>query len=159
MRWTSRAELGVIAAAALLVPRQAAAQGWRETGIWSVAVFARPAFVGGGLSSSRRDAGRTRLGIAAAAGVAAGAGAAGRVEAVWHFLLDPLRTSGNTLYAGGGIAVAIDHDGTLRPALELLVGVETGPQRPRGAFIEAGVGRGARVALGWRWRKRNAPRR
>lgn len=159
MRWTSSAELGLCAAAALLWPRPVAAQGWSETAAWATAVFSRPAFFGAGLAVSRRDAGRTRLGLAAAVGAENGAGLAGRLEGTWHLLLDPHKQSGNAIYAGGGAALAIGHDGRISPALELLLGVENAPAAPRGTFIEVGVGRGARVALGMRWRKRNAPRR
>jgi len=144
----------IAAALALAVPRAATAQGWRETGVWGAALFSRPAFVGGGLSWSRRDAGRTRLGAAVALGDEEGAGVAGRVEGVWHFLLSPDRRSGAGIYGGGGLALAIGHDGRASPALELVLGAETAPAGPRGTFIEVGVGRGARVAVGIRWRKR-----
>ena len=125
---------------------------WRETGLWGAALFSRPAFYGGGLSLAWRDAGRTRLGIAAAAGGEEHAGVAGRIEATWNFLLDPWKRGGNGLYAGGGLALAVAHDGRVHPAVEALLGIESNPAGRRGEFIEAGFGRGARIAIGIRWR-------
>lgn len=134
--------------------RAQAAPGWREVGVWGAAVFQRPAFYGAGISLAFRDAGRTRLQLAAAEGVEDGRGAAARVEAVWHFLLDPWKQRGDAVYGGGGLALAVDHDGRLRPGLQLVLGMEGAPGTPRGTFIEAGFGRGVRIAVGMRWRTR-----
>ena len=147
-----------LALAVALAPRPATAQGWRETGLWVAAVFQKPAFYGGGLQVGWRDQGRTRLLLAAAAGAENGAGAAGRVEAVWHFLLDPINEAGSGVYGGGGLSLAWDHDGKVRPGLELVLGVERTPALAHGTFIEVGFGRGARVAVGMRWRKRASGR-
>ena len=134
-------------------PRQASAQAWHEFGLWGAAVFQKPAFYGGGLQYGWRDAGRTRIQLAAAAGTENGAGAAGRVEAVWHFLLDPSKRQGSAVYGGGGLSLAIDHDGTVRPGIQVVLGAETAPGSAHGTFIEVGFGRGARIAVGMRWRR------
>ncbi len=146
------------AAALVLAPAAARAQGLHETGLWAAAVFQRPAFYGGGLQVAWRDEGRTRIQLAAAAGAEDGAGAAGRFEAVWHFLLDPYKQRGNAVYGGGGLSLMLDHDGKVRPGLELVIGAENAPAAPRGTFIEVGFGRGARIVLGMRWRKRASGR-
>ncbi len=150
--WLPSGSAALAVAVLALAARPARAQGWHERGLWAAAVFQQPAFYGAGLQLGWRDDGRTRIQFAAAAGAEDGAGAAGRVEAVWHFLLDPYRRQGTGVYGGGGLALAIDHDGTVRPALEVVLGAESAPWSPRSTFIEAGFGRGVRVALGMRWR-------
>lgn len=145
-------------AGALALAAPAAAQGWREAALWGTAVVSRPSFAGAGMGVSWRDAMRTRLGVAGALGVEDGTGLAGRAEAMWHFLLDPYRRSGSAVYGGAGLALFFANDGRVHPAVQLVVGAENAPAGARGTFIEVGVGRGARVALGMRWRKRNAPR-
>lgn len=149
-------------AALLLLPAVAsplAAQGWRETSLIGVAVLSRPAMGGVGLGLATRDAMRTRLGFTAIAGGEDGAGLAGRLEGMWHFLLDPYRRTGNAVYGGAGLALAFTNDGRVRPAVQLVIGAENAPATPRGTFVEVGVGRGVRLAAGYKWRKRNAPRR
>lgn len=141
-----------------LLPAALPAQGWREAGIWATAVASRPAFGGAGLALAWRDPLRTRLGLAAAVGAEEGAGVAGRIEGMWHFLLDPYRRSGNAIYGGAGLALQLTNRGDVEPGVQLVVGVEGAPASGRSGFIELGVGRGARVAMGMRWRKRNAPR-
>jgi hypothetical protein len=141
----------------LLGPGPAGAQGWREAQVWAVGTASDPAFGGVGFGLSWRDRGRSRGGVAVAGGVQ-DRGAAGRVELVYHFLLDPARQRGDGAYGGGGVTVSAGPDGRLRPYLQLVIGAENGPASPRGTFIEVGVGGGVRVAVGLRWRKRNAPR-
>ena len=139
--------------------KPATAQGWRETQLWGVALASRPAVYALGLGTAWRDAGRTRIGIALAAGATEHGAAAARVEAIWHFLLDPGRTHGLGIYGGGGLALTAVQDSTVRPFVEALLGVETGPASRASFFIEAGFGGGARAAMGVRWRKQNAPGR
>ncbi len=153
--WLPSCSAALAAAWLAVAAPQARAQGWHERGLWAAAVFQKPAFYGAGVQFGWRDEGRTRIQLAAAAGAEDGAGAAGRVEAVWHFLLDPWRQQGNGVYGGGGLALAVDHDGRVRPALEVVLGAENAPWSPRGTFLEAGFGRGVRVALGMRWRTRS----
>jgi len=140
-------------------PQAASAQGWSETQLWAVGLAARPAVVGAGLGLASRDAGRTRLGAAIAAGATEHGGAALRIEATWHFMLDPGRTRGLGVYGGGGVALTAVQDSTVRPFLQVVLGVETGPAARAGFFLEAGFGGGARVAMGVRFRrpKQNAP--
>jgi hypothetical protein len=139
---------------AALAPRCALAQGWRETQLWSVATMSRPAVMAAGFGLAWRDAGRTRIGVALAAGAADGGRAAGRGEIAWHFLLDPARRSGLSVYSGGGLAVTAVRAATVRPFIQAVIGVETSPAAAHGFFIEAGFGGAARVAAGWRWRSR-----
>lgn len=156
-----RCEAALLAAALAVAAAagSARAQGWRETALWGTAVVSRPSFAGAGLGLAWRDNMRTRLGVAGAVGVEAGNDLAGRVEGMWHFLLDPYRRSGSAVYGGAGLALSFAGDGRVHPALQLVFGAENAPAAGRGAFIEVGVGRGARVALGMRWRKRQAVRR
>ncbi len=144
----------VLLACCTLAPATLPAQGWREAGIWATAVASRPAFGGAGVAAWWRDPLRTRLGLAAAVGAEDGAGVAGRIEGTWHFLLDPYRRTGNAVYGGAGLALQITSGGEVEPGIQLVVGVEGAPAARRSGFIELGVGRGARVAFGMRWRKR-----
>ncbi len=135
----------------------AQAGGWRETQLLAAGVASRPAFGGAGLGLARRDAGRTRLGAAALVGALEGGEVAGRVELAWHFLLDPARRRGLGVYGGGGLAVATQPGGRLVARLQLALGAESSPALRRGWFVEAGVGGGARLAAGLRWRSRRGP--
>jgi hypothetical protein len=143
----------------LAAPRVARAQGWREAQLWAVGTLSRPAFAGLGAGLAWRDAGRTRIAAALAGGALEGAGPALRAEVVGHFLLDPARTRGDVIYGGGGLAVLLDEHGRLHPYVQLVLGAENAPGGRRGTFLEVGVGGGARLAIGMRWRKHNAPRR
>lgn len=160
---SSFARNGWCAALAALLPLVLAlpltAQGWRETSLVGVTVLSRPAMGGVGFGLASRDAMRTRLAVTAIVGGEDGAGIAGRVEGMWHFLLDPYRRAGNAVYGGAGLALAFTNDGRVRPAVQLVIGAENAPATPRGTFVEIGVGRGVRLAAGYKWRKRNAPRR
>ena len=149
-----RREAAALAAALALAAGVGEAQGWRETALWGTAVASRPAFAGAGLGLSWRDNMRTRIGVAGALGLEDGAGVAGRLEGTWHFLLDPYRRAGSAPYGGAGLALFFAHDGRVHPAFQLVLGAETAPAAGHGAFIEVGVGRGARAALGMRWRAR-----
>lgn len=144
----------ILLACCTLLPATLPAQGWREAGIWATAVASRPGFGGAGLALAWRDPLRTRLGLAAAVGAEEDAGVAGRIEGMWHFLLDPYRRAGNAIYGGAGLALQLTNRGALEPGVQLVVGVEGAPASRRSGYIELGVGRGARVAIGMRWRKR-----
>jgi hypothetical protein len=154
----SRPEVWIAAliAAALTRPgvAQTPARGWHETQLWAVAVTSRPAVASAGLGLAWRDAGRTRIGAALAAGVADGGDPAGRLELSWHFLLDPARRAGLAVYGGGGMALTAVRGDHVRPWLQLVLGAETSPAASHGWFFEAGFGGGVRVATGVRWRKR-----
>lgn len=161
MSWRSRPRAWIVAVAgACGATRAAPAQappGWREAQLWGVAAFSRPAIYAGGFGLAWRDGLRTRVGIALAGGADQSGAAAGRGELVYHFLLDPTRAVGNGVYLGGGLAVDATRGSHPRPFVEFVVGAENQPAGRRGTFVEAGFGGGARVALGIRWRKRNAP--
>ncbi len=49
--------------------------------------------------------------------------------------------------------------GRLTPYVLIVLGVENAPGGNGGSFVEIGVGGGVRAAVGYRWRKRNAPGR
>lgn len=123
----------------------------REIGVAAVGTTGDPALGIVGLTGSLRPGYRTRLGALAGGGVW-GEDAAARVELAGHFLLSP-RSSEAGLYAGGGIA-GVFSDGQSRGYLMLLIGIEARPGSGDGWFVEGGVGGGARVAVGWRWRSR-----
>jgi hypothetical protein len=142
------------ATAALALP--AAAQQRRltahELGAGGVAALAAATFVGGGLVAGYRPATRARVALAAAAGALDGTTAV-RVEAAAHFVLNPAARRGTSPYAGGGVAFQ-GADGVPGAGyLVLLVGLEGAPGRRSGWYLEAGIGGGARVAVGWRWRR------
>lgn len=153
--WTLALSLTVTLAA------PASAQGWHETQLWAVALTSRPPVYAAGLGLAWRDAGRTRIGVAVAGGVAEGSRAAGRAELAWHFLLDPGKRAGMSVYGGGGVALTLVQAARMRPFLQVLLGVESAPAGRHGWFLEGGFGGGARVATGLRFRTRhtNAPSR
>lgn len=120
--------------------------------IHSVATVAATTFVGGGVGLTVRPADRLRLSVVASGGVA-GQRAAVRGEALVTVPADPTRTAGVGVYAGGGIAAMGTANG--RSAyLVLLVGLERAPGAAGGWFVEAGLGGGARLLLGYRMRSR-----
>lgn len=155
----SRPEVWIAAVIAAGCARPAVAQtpaqpGWHETQLWAAGVASRPAVAIAGLGFAHRDAGRSRMSAAIGAGVADGGAPAGRLELSYHFLLDPAKRAGLAIYGGGGVAVSVVRGDRVRPWLQLVLGAETTPAAPHGWFLEAGFGGGARVATGWRWRKR-----
>ncbi len=150
----------VVALAAVVCPPQAArAQGWTETQAWAVGTASRPAAVLAGVGVGWRDRGRTRLGGVFAAGVLETGDPAGRLEFTYHFLLDPGRTRGAAVYGGGGLALASGERADLAARVLITVGADVAPAAPRGWFVELGLGGGARLAAGFRWRTRSAPGR
>ncbi|MGN6393260.1 MAG: hypothetical protein ACTHM9_13585 [Gemmatimonadales bacterium] len=146
---TSRALAVALVAGAVLAPPPLAAQRVLEVGVQGIAMAADPAvFLAGGLAALRTSL-RTRCSLALAAGVSEGE-AAWRGEALIHFLLNPTRRRGPALYGAGGVAVAggpVDQGYVV-----VTLGLEQRPGARTGWFAEAGVGGGARLALGYRWR-------
>lgn len=142
----SVAVLGGLLAAPLAAQQQAV----RELGVETVAAWADPAIYTVGLTASIRPASRTRVALFAGGGVSDGAGVA-RAELLGHFLLNP-RSTHAAFYGGGGIA-GVFGSGYADGYLVLLVGVEGSPGGRGGWFAEAGVGGGARLAVGYRWRE------
>ena len=161
MSWRSRPEAWTLAlaVAAAAAPERGAAQGWREVQVWGAALTSEPAVLVGGVGLAWRDRGRSRIGGALAGGVTDDRRAAGRAEVAWHFLLDPARRNGLSVYGGGGLALsALEGDG-VTPYVQLVVGVETSAGDRHGLFIEGGFGGGLRLATGVRIRSRRSPAR
>lgn len=133
------------------LPGSAWAQREREWRVLALGTASSEPFAGAGASLTVR--GRTRVGasLAAAAGERSGR-IAGRAEALLSFSLDPLRQHGLAPYAAGGLAVVGDRLGT-QEYLVALVGLAANPGRPRGWFVEAGVGGGVRVGVGLAFRR------
>jgi hypothetical protein len=135
--------------AALAAAAPAGAQQVKEFGIQTTGTLSDPALAVGGIYAAWRPAARGR--IAAALGVGGSDGeVAWRGELLGHFLLAPRRRTGPGVYLAGGVA-AVGGPAD-RGYLVLAVGVEDRPGGPSGWFAEAGVGGGARLSLGYRWR-------
>jgi hypothetical protein len=148
MNWRSRsAALGLML---LIVPGATAhAQRGMEGGLHGLATFADFTFAGGGLHLGVRPGGRARLMLALTPGMIEDEFAF-RGEVAGHFMLNP-GSPGRGFYAGGGIA------GVTGPADEayllLVIGLEIAPGGNSGWVFEGGIGGGARVLVGYRWRK------
>jgi len=132
------------------------AQGVRELQVHAAAVASRPLFGGAGGGLAFRDADRNRWLGAFAVGLLDDGGVGARGDFVYHFLLDPRKRQGSAVYGGGGLTAQVA-GGRVTPYLLLVVGAENAPGGVGGSFVEVGVGGGVRVAVGYRWRKRNAP--
>jgi hypothetical protein len=143
-RWCSG-----LAVAALMAAPPLAAQQVRELGVQLTATASDPALVAAGLYGALRTSLRTRLSAAAAAGVSDDA-AAWRGELLAHFLLSPAKRMGWGAYASGGVAMVAG--AVERGYVVASIGMESRPGTGSGWFLEAGVGGGARVAAGVRWR-------
>src|SRR5688572_6230997 len=127
------------------------AQQAREIGVQALATTSDPELVVGALYAALRPSTRTRLSVSAGAGISSGE-AAVRGELLGHFLLSPNKLVGTSLYFAGGVAVVAGP--VERGYLVLTLGVEDRPGAASGWIAELGVGGGARVALGYRWRGR-----
>ena len=128
----------------------AAAQRVTEFGAQAIGTAADPAVAVGGVYGAIRTSHRTRISAALGAGVSDG-DAAFRGELLAHFLLNPTRRTGAGVYGAGGIALA---EGPVDQGYVVVtLGVEGRPGARSGWFVEAGVGGGARLAVGYRWRQ------
>ncbi len=156
MSWCSRSSLLALCAAAL-APAPCRAQ-VRETQLWVLAAASKPALYAGGIGLTWRDNQRTRLAPAVALGWTSDGRFGARADFAIHFLLDPWKREGAAIYGGGGLTAAVS-DGRVTPFALLVLGAENAPGGPRGSFVEIGVGGGVRLAIGYRWRKSNAPGR
>jgi hypothetical protein len=132
------------------------AQGVRELQVQATGVGSRPFFGGAGGGLAFRDADRNRWLGALAVGLLDGGGVGARGDFAYHFLLDPRKRQGSAVYGGGGLTAQLA-GGRVRPYVLLVVGAEHAPGGTGGSFVEIGVGGGVRFAVGYRWRKRNAP--
>jgi hypothetical protein len=142
--------MAVVLAGALLAGSRASAQSVPERGVVAMATASDPALVAAGAYGGLRTSLRTRVSAAGLAGVS-GREAAWRGELLVHFLLNPTRRAGAGVYGAGGVAVV---GGPVNQGYVVLtLGVEGRPGAPSGWFVEAGVGGGARLAMGYRWRR------
>jgi hypothetical protein len=141
------AELGTACSLAWAIP--ARAQQGSEIGLQAIATASDPAAGVLGLYGAERLAHRTRVSGFLGLG-AAGDRVAWRGELLAHFLLNPEKRQGAGFYLAGGAAAAKDSSTT--GYLVLTIGVEERPAAASGWNLEAGVGGGARFALGYRWR-------
>ena len=141
---------GTMLMALLFAPAPARAQAVREVGAIGAVTASDPALVAAGAYGALRTSLRTRASLAGMLG-ASGGDAAWRAELLMHFLLSPARERGVGAYGAGGIGLVggpVD-----RSYIVLTLGLESRPAAPSGWFLEAGVGGGARVAAGHRWRR------
>ncbi len=149
-RWASPAVLMAVAAGLAGSPRVAVAQRGYELGVTGIVLASDPALAVAGGYVALRTSRRTRVSATVGAG-ASGGEAAWRGELLAHFLLSPLRRQGAGLYGAGGIAVV---GGPVEQGYVVLtLGLEGAPGGRSGWFAEAGVGGGARLAVGYRWRR------
>jgi hypothetical protein len=139
----------LVTAAALTEVEPVAAQHAREVGIGAIATSSDPALAVAGVYGAFRTSGRTRISTNLGAGVSGG-DLAWRGELLGHFLLSPNNRRKAGFYFAGGVAVAGGR--VSRGYLVLTVGIEERPRAAGGWALEAGVGGGLRVALGYRWR-------
>lgn len=159
MSWSSRPRrAAVLALLAAVAPAAVRAQGVREVQAQLLGLASRPLFGGAGLAVAWRDAARTRWQTAVTLGALDGHGMAARADVAYHFLLDPARRQGSAVYGGAGLSV-LAGNGRATPYVLIVLGAENAPGGKGGSFVEIGVGGGVRVAVGYRWRKRNAPGR
>jgi hypothetical protein len=143
LRWLS-------AAAALAAATPAGAQQVKELGVQLTGALSDPALVAAGGYAAWRPSARARLSAAAGLGRSGGE-TAWRGELLGHFLLAPNRRRGPAVYLAGGLAMV--GGSAERGYLVLTLGVEDRPGAGEGWFIEGGIGGGARMAAGYRWRR------
>lgn len=130
-----------------------AAQGPRasEFDVGALATWARRSFQGVSLGLARRPGGQGRLAAVVAAGPAGGR-LAFRAEATAQFLITPAARRGATPYGGLGVGYLGGRGLRGTGVLVVLLGIEAAAGRSHGWFAEVGLGGGARVRLGYRWR-------
>ena len=130
---------------------QTAPQGVSELSAGVAAAWSHRDFYAVELGAGRR-AGQGRLMLAAAGGRLQG-GWGGRLEVRGQFVLLPFARAGTGFYCGMGGAWMGGAGERGAAYLTALLGVERTPGRPRGWYVEAGVGGGVRVSVGLRWRQ------
>lgn len=126
------------------------AQTYRELQVHGVGTFANSDFVGGGAGFGYRPRGRIGFALNLSAGDYR-AGLAGRGEALVVLRLDPRRARGVSPYGLVGLAAVMDRTST-DGYLVVGLGLESAPARRASWFLEGGVGGGARVMAGMRFR-------
>lgn len=106
-------------------------------------------FLGTGAGAGLRFGLGTRLALLASGGWLDSAGAAARVEALASYHLVTPGRPRPSLYGGAGVGVTGARGGA-RGHLVVVLGLETAPRRDGRWFVEAGVGGGVRVSVGYR---------
>jgi hypothetical protein len=157
MSWCSKRRAAALLAAAVFAAAPCRAQ-VREIQAWGLAVASRPALYAAGVGLAWRDNQRSRIAPALAFGALGNGRFGARADCAIHFLLDPDKRTGTAIYGGGGLTAAVA-GGRVTPYALLVLGAENAPGGAGGSFIEVGVGGGVRLAIGYRWRKSNAPGR
>jgi hypothetical protein len=137
------------AAVFLLTAPPLAAQQGKELGVQAMGTASDPALGVAGVYAAIRASTRTRVSAFASLGISGGE-AAWRSELLVHLLVSPTRQRGVGLYAASGVAAV--GGAVERGYIVLTLGAEQHPGRRSGWFVEAGVGGGARLAAGYRWR-------
>jgi hypothetical protein len=138
-----------MAGAALTWADIGAAQQARELGAQTIGTFSDPGLLVAGGYGALRTTGRSRVSLSLALGASDGELAV-RGELLGHFLLSPEEHRTPGFYLAGGVAGV--EGAVSRGYLVLTAGVEQAPRGGSGWALELGVGGGARVALGYRWR-------
>jgi len=142
----------VLAVAATAAPAQTAAapQGVTELSAGAGAAWSHRDFYGVELGAGRR-AGQGRVSLVAAGGRLSD-GWGGRVDVRGQFVMLPFARAGLGWYGGMGAAWMGGEGQRGAVYLTAQLGVEREPGRPRGWYVEVGVGGGVRVSAGLRWR-------
>lgn len=113
-------------------------------------ITGRPWSLLGGVGVNVAAGTYTRLGVNAAAGIArvdSRTVAAGRVDGIGRFLLDPFRQSPTGLYGLAGVsAMYLEHDGWT-PRVVLGLGLEGRTRGRRITSVEVALGGGVRLAI------------
>jgi hypothetical protein len=139
----------LVLAGALTLAAPLAGQKGTELGIQALATTADPSLAVAGPYGAIRTSTRTRISAMVGAGFSSGDPAI-RGEILGHFLLSPDHRRGPGFYFAGGIGAV---GGPVeRGYLVLAAGLEDRPGGASGWAVEAGVGGGLRLALGYRWR-------
>jgi hypothetical protein len=76
-----------------------------------------------------------------------------RVEVTGQLIVNPSGRGGAGLYAGTGVAWQGGRGTPGSGYITALIGLETAPGAKRGWVVEAGLGGGVRITVGWRWRR------
>jgi len=119
------------------------------------AVGASPATVQGALGVEIPAGWYVRVGVIAGAGGSVEEGervAAGRLDILARFRLDPFRQSRWGFSAGGGVSLLAREGEQVRPQLLVALDLE-GPRSSSGVSpsIQVGLGGGVRAGIGLRW--------
>jgi hypothetical protein len=126
-----------------------AAQEVREIGVVAIATASDPVLAVAGAYGALRISGRTRLSASFGPGISGG-DLAWRGELLGHFLLSPEERRKCGFYFAAGVAAV---EGRVsRGFLVLTLGLEERPRAASGWAVEAGLGGGFRLGLGYRWR-------